>query len=433
MKAVSVVGLGKVGLPMAALYAAKGGVDVVGVDNNHEHLKYLMDGGMGFLEPRLEDLMYEARTRMIYHPDVEYAVSVTDATFVIVPTPTLEATGEYDLISVLEVCRGIGRAIKQKAERHLVVIVSTVMPGDMRTRILPTLETFSGKKCGEGFGLCYSPEFIALGSVLHGLENPDLILIGEGDWDSGGELEEFYEQVTTPVYKNPGFQHPVRRMTFENAELTKLAINTFVTTKIAFANMLAAMCEKLPTGNVRDVTWAMGYDTRIGRRGLIGGTPFGGPCFPRDNRALALAAKRLGLDAAIPRTVDMVNRDEYHRLLRLVEQNAPAHGTVGVLGLSYKPGTDVTEESFGLWLAEKLSEFGYLVPVWDPLVKRDDESLWGHPIDVDVLVVTQPGLLHKVEIARADVLINCWRDTPLQTVGKRIDVGVNYAEELELA
>ena len=154
-----------------------------------------------------------------------------------------------------------------------MVLTSTVMPGMTGGPVRAALEETSGKRCGEDFGLCYGPEFIALGSVIRDFLNPDFLLIGESDSRSGEILEQLYHVVCE---NSP----PVARMNLINAEITKLAVNTYVTTKISFANMLARICEKLPEANIDVVTSALGRDTRIGQKYLKGAVSYGDPAFP---------------------------------------------------------------------------------------------------------------------------------------------------------
>ena len=160
---------------------------------------------------------------------------------------------------------------------------------------------------------------------------------------------------------------PSARMSIENAELTKISVNTFVTTKITFANMLAEICEKLPGGNVDVVTRALGMDSRIGRKYLTGALGYGGPCFPRDNVALTFIAEQLGVEATLAATTDSMNRavagKVVERLQPLIRENA----TIAVLGLSYKPFSHVTEESQALFIAQALSKRGARVVGFDPL------------------------------------------------------------------
>jgi len=235
-----------------------------------------------------------------------------------------------------------------------------VLPGSTRQTLITVLEKESGKKAGRDFGVCYSPEFIALGSIIRNFLNPDFTLIGELDEKCGAQLEEFYARVV----ENGA---PSARMSLENAELTKISVNTFVTTKITFANMLAEICEKLPGGNVDVVTNALGMDSRIGRKYLTGALGYGGPCFPRDNVALTFIAGELGIDAKIASTTDSMNRAVAEKVVNRLRPLLRENATVAVLGLSYKPFSHVTEESQALFIANALSKAGARVVGFDPL------------------------------------------------------------------
>ncbi len=415
---VSVVGLGKLGAPAAACYAHKG-YRVIGVDNNAHTVRLVNEGRAPVTEPGLEDLIRTNRERLIATQDYEQAVLGSEITFIVVPTPS-EKHGGFSLRHVLEACEGIGRALKKKQAYHLVVLTSTVMPGSSDKEVRPLLEARSGKTCGVGFGLCYSPEFIALGTVIRDMLNPDFALIGESDARSGDMLAAFYRMACD---NEPAFA----RMSAINAEITKLAVNTFVTTKITFANMLAKICERLPGSDVDVVTAGLGLDSRIGRKYLKGAIGYGGPCFPRDNLALASLASQLGVSATLAEATDQSNREETHRLATLVKRKRPQGGTVGILGLAYKPNTDVVEESPGLLLASELIAEAIPVIAYDPLaMERARHALRG-PIlfaesmqecvqRADVLVITIPweGFrnLQPSHLARSNtprVLIDCWR------------------------
>ncbi|MBA3693818.1 MAG: UDP-glucose/GDP-mannose dehydrogenase family protein, partial [Acidobacteria bacterium] len=246
---------------------------------------------------------------------------------------------------------------------HIIVLTSTVLPGATRFGLLPILEKVSGKKAGRDFGLCYSPEFIALGSVIRDFLNPDFTLCGEFDERSGSELEEFYSKV---MFGNS----PCKRMSLENAELTKISVNTFVTTKITFANMLADLCERIPGGNVDVVTDALGTDSRIGKKYLTGAIGYGGPCFPRDNVALSYMARTLDSCADIAETTDRVNRSMAETITERLRPIIKHGVTVAILGLAYKPSSHVVEESQGIYLAKLLSEAGARVVAYDPLANE---------------------------------------------------------------
>ncbi len=158
----------------------------------------------------------------------------------------------------------------------------------------------------------------------------------------------------------------VRRMSIVDAEVTKIAVNTFVTTKISYANMLAEICERLPGADAAVVAATVGLDSRIGRAYLRPATAYGGPCFPRDNAALAALARQVGTRADIAEATDAVNRRQVEGLGEKVAGRVRRGETVGILGLSYKPGTNVTDESFGVHLGAWLAKRGLDVIAYDP-------------------------------------------------------------------
>ena len=354
---LSIIGLGKLGAPMAAVMAHKGQT-VVGVDVNASFVDAINQGRPPVEEPSLTEMIRANKQRLSATQDYESAILATEVTFIIVPTPSSE-DGKFSMRFVLAAAEKIGAALRKKAGWHLVVLSSTVMPGCTDDELVPTLEQHSGKKCGVDFGVCYNPEFIALGSVINDMLKPDIILIGESDGRSGKILEDLYTGVCE---SNPR----INRMNFVNAELTKLSVNTFVTTKISYANMLAEVCETLPGADVDVVTQAIGCDTRIGRKYLRGAMGYGGPCFPRDNVAFSALARTNGVPALLAEATDQVNRRQAPRLAEVIRSRLSRGGVAGILGLSYKPSTGVIEESQGVRLAQTLLSAGVHVVVYDP-------------------------------------------------------------------
>lgn len=415
---ISVIGLGKLGAPLAAVLASKGYV-VTGVDVDERSVRLINEGKAPVYEPGLEALIQASRERLSATRDYNCAIANTDTTFIIVPTPSDE-NGAFSLRYVLAAAEGIGRALSHKNAYHLVVLTSTVMPGATGGELLPALEAHSGKRCGEDFGLCYNPEFIALGSVIHDMLNPDFVLIGESDPRAGDMLAGIYQSLCD---NNP----PIARMNFINAELTKLALNTFVTTKISYANMLAEVCERLPGADVDVVTSALGLDSRIGRKYLKGAIGYGGPCFPRDNLAFIHLARRLGVQALLAEATDRLNRMQVLRLAEIVLSRLPPGGRVGILGLSYKPNTDIIEESQGVELARYLLDRGIPVVLYDPAAMGNARSVLGQGAtfapsaeecvrQADVVVLTTPWEELKAIVPSQlnytngrPVLVDCWR------------------------
>ena len=357
VSSVSVIGLGKLGAPMAACFAARG-FNVHAVDLNPQKVDAISRGVPPVHEPGLAELLAESGGRISATKDIEAAVNASDATFVVVATPS-EADGGFSLRYAIPSCESIGRALRTKSTYHVVVITSTVMPGSMGGPIKAALERASGKRCGVDFGLCYNPEFIALGTVIRDFYNPDFLLIGESDARAGEILCDIYKRTCK---NSPAFA----RMNWINAEITKLSVNTYITTKISYANMLARLCEKLPEADVNVVTDALGLDTRIGAKYLKGAVSYGGPCFPRDNRAFAALAARVGASSGLAEATDIFNRAQIKSLAEIVKSHRSESDAIGILGLTYKPNTDVVEESFGLLLAQELSSANLPVVVYDP-------------------------------------------------------------------
>jgi UDPglucose 6-dehydrogenase len=356
-KSISVIGLGKLGSPMSACFAARG-FRVTSVDLDARKVESINRGVAPVQEPGLAELMKESEGRLSATTDTDAAVRGSDATFIIVNTPS-ETGGGFSLQFVLPTLEAIGKTLRTKAGFHLVVLTSTVMPGSTGGEVKETLERASGKTCGKHFGLCYSPEFIALGSVIRDFYFPDFLLIGESEAQSGEILTGIYTQTC----KNTPF---IARMNFINAEITKLAVNTYITTKISYANMIARLCERLPEADANVVTNALGLDSRIGPRYLKGAVSYGGPCFPRDNRALAALAARVGASSGLAEATDLFNRAQITSLAEFVRQHHSGDAAIGILGLTYKPDTDVVEEAFGFLLAQELAAAGLRVIVYDP-------------------------------------------------------------------
>jgi len=359
-----VIGLGKLGAPMAACLAARG-CTVIGVDHDARKVSEIQSLRPPVSETGLAEWLQRSGGRLTATQDIEAAVRDTDITFIVVATPS-EPTGGFSLRYVEPVCQAIGRALAKKNGYHVVCLTSTVMPGTTGGAVRELLEKSSGKRLGPDFGLCYSPEFIALGSVIRDFLNPDMLLIGESDPRAGDFLAGIYAQICE---NKPS----VARMSFVNAEITKLAVNTYVTTKISYANMLARICERLDGANVDIITSALGFDTRIGPKYLKGAVSYGGPCFPRDNLALAQLARQLGVPGDLAQAVDRFNRSQVGWLADVVQQHSK--GPVGILGLTYKAGTDVVEEAAGFLLSKELAGRGVKVNAFDPGYGKRDLSI----------------------------------------------------------
>lgn len=412
MNRLSVIGLGKLGAPLLAVFAGAG-FEVMGVDVNQAAVDAVNAGHSPVREPGVDELLTAHFGRYKATTDTRAAVLATDATFVIVPTPS-GPDGGFTLDYLEPVCWEIGRALREKAGYHLVVIVSTVMPGQT-AQLCAVLEHTSGKRNGQGFGLCYSPEFIALGSVVRDLQQPDYVLMGAQDSQGQYELYDIYRRVV-------GRGVEIIVTTWASAEIAKIAQNAFITMKITFANHLGTLCGAIPGANVDDVTRALGHDRRIGPHYLRAGTAYGGPCFPRDNKALSTAAELAGVKFPLATHVDFLNERRTALLAEQVRESGA--GPIGILGMAYKPGTPVCEESAGLRLAEHLLGLGRRVMVYDPLALEEARAVLGDRVAyaesvldcvecVDIVVLMHPDydLLGAVpvDMLRDKIIVDPWR------------------------
>lgn len=373
---LSIIGLGKLGASMVATFASRG-FKVIGVDVKADFVRLVNEGKAPVSETRLAEFISANKERILATQNYQEAVLNSEITFIIVPTPSNEQGG-FSLEYVIEAAKEIGQVLKKKTGFHLVVLTSTVLPGATEGELLPVLEKYSEKKCGQDFGLCYNPEFIALGNIIDGLLNPDFVLIGESDKKSGEILESFYKNLCE---NNP----PIKKMSIINAEITKIALNTYVTTKISYANMIAELCEKIPGGNVDVVTDALGCDTRIGHKYLKGGLGYSGPCFPRDNRALISTAEKFGVYFSIAKTTDEINKRQVPRIIEKILKFLPSNGKITILGLSYKTNTNVIEESQAIEIAKILAEKGIQVSVYDPVALENAKKVLNRVIFVNSL------------------------------------------------
>jgi len=388
---VSVIGLGKLGLPLAASFAEQG-FNVVGVDNNPKVIESVNAGQAHIYEPGLPELLVrvvkagQLRATM----NVANAVAWTDVTFVLVPTPS-QADKRFTNKFVLQVCKAL-RPELDKKPGHVVAISSTVMPGSCDGPIRHVL--------GDAVGLCYCPEFVALGNTIAGFQRPDFVLIGQSDVRAGDVMEGVYKAFCTN-------RPPILRTNLVNAELAKVNLNFAVTAKISVANTIGEECEGFPGASADEVTRIIGHDSRIGHKYFKAGTAFGGACFPRDVGAVIATAIAAGTWSPLAEAVHKVNRYQNVRLTRIIDSLEPQR--VGVLGLTFKPGTDVTEESVGMFLVE---HYGERCVAYDPLVAcpRSEERLRDCVDFADVVVVTiMLPEFRDVSFCEGQTVIDCWR------------------------
>jgi nucleotide sugar dehydrogenase len=339
---VGVIGVGKLGLCFA-LAAADAGFRVVATDKDLPYLRSVEDGSFRSKEPGVNELMAKTLDLSVVKtiPEVVEACPIS---FVFVPTPSLP-NGSYDHTAVDDVLARLPVADEEKD----LVICCTTMPG----YILSASMLAKSKR----FRLSYNPEFIAQGEILKGLTRPDLVLVGEDDDKAGEAITEVYRRIV----KNDAF---IFHMGITAAEVTKIALNCFLTMKISFANAIGDLLHRLACGgDVDNALSCIGHDSRVGNRYMRYGDGYGGPCLPRDNRALGLAAAAVGLDIRLSAASDAQN--QLHLEEQLARVLLDPSKFFRIVGVTYKEGTDMIEMSQRLALAVLAREAGKKVFIAD--------------------------------------------------------------------
>jgi GDP-mannose 6-dehydrogenase len=355
---ISVFGLGYVGAVTAGCLANEGHT-VIGVDVQAAKVDLANAGKSPVIEEQLDELIRSAVERGNLRATIDAwdAVLQTDLSLVCVGTPS-RRNGDLDTGYVQRVCEEIGSALKQKEGFHVVAIRSTILPGTMAEIVVPALEAASGKTAGRDLGVCTNPEFMREGSAVADFYHPPRTVIGESDRRAGDLLAELYA----------GIDAPLVRTDIEIAEMIKYADNAWHALKIGFANEIGNICKAIGIDSHR-VMEIFRLDTKLNLSGtyLTPGFAFGGSCLPKDLRALTYKARRLDVETPILSSVLAGNRLQVERGIRMITDKG--RKKVGVLGFSFKAGTDDLRESPVVEVIEHLIGKGYDVRVFDRNVK----------------------------------------------------------------
>lgn len=355
---ISVFGMGYVGTVSAACLAQEGH-EVIGVDPVRTKVDLINAGRSPIVEVDIGEIVAAAvksgRLRAIDNQDE--AIRATEISFVCVGTPS-QSNGNLDLTHIRRVCELIGAAIKDKAARHTVVIRSTILPGTMRQIVIPTLEEYSGKRAGVDFGVCNNPEFLREGSAVKDFNAPPKTVVGEFDRASGELLTALYAKLDAPFI----------RTDLETAEMVKYVDNSWHALKIGFANEIGNLC-KAAAIDAHEVMKIFCQDKKlnISTAYLTPGFAFGGSCLPKDLRALSYKAKMFDLDLPIMNAILPSNEVQVATGLQMIVD--AGHRRVGILGFSFKAGTDDLRESPMIEVIEHLIGKGYDLRIFDKNVQ----------------------------------------------------------------
>jgi UDPglucose 6-dehydrogenase/GDP-mannose 6-dehydrogenase len=406
---VSVIGTGYVGLVSGVCLAEKGH-KILCVDIDEEKVNKINHGTPPVYEKDLEELLRKnIHANLQATTDLHKAVAETEISLIAVGTPF---DGEkIDLSYIEEVSRQIGKALKDKAGYHMVVVKSTVVPGTTDEVVLPLLEETSGKKAGTHFGVGMNPEFLREGKAIRDFMFPDRIVMGAVDKKSHDSLEELY---------SPFEGVDKLRTNNKTAEMIKYTSNSLLATMISFSNEIANLCAAIGDIDVVDVMKGVHMDKRLSpimRNGkrivpsfttyIEAGCGFGGSCFPKDVKALIADGKRVGRPMELLDAVMRINEKQPQQVMAMLSKRFPSlRGIrIAILGLAFKPGTDDMRESPAIPIVRELINEGAAISAYDPVARHAAERLLGNHN-----IVYGNDLRQTVANAQAIVLLTRWKE-----------------------
>lgn len=394
---ITLIGLGKLGLPLLVTFA-KHGQSIIGIDIDKEKINMLKNKEIPFFEKNMRKYLEEGYDNISWSYTFDDVVEQSDVYIILVNTPSTE-NGDFSNVYIFDALTELcARINKTEKKDFLIILSSTVMPGSC-DKFVQFIETSTDRKLNDDFGVIHIPDLVALGTVIHDFENPDVTIIGQSNERYGAIAEQIYSQ----IIKN---NSPIVRMSLLESEISKVSLNAFVTMKISFFNFIGNICDEYQS-DPRNISKALGFDRRISPYYSKSGLAFGGTCFPRDTWAFIKMADQLGLDAIHIKAIQKINEEQNNILFDKV--SVYSDKKIGVLGLSFKPGTSVITESPGNILYKRLKSSGYDVYGFDPIVDTDYQDLEKFVKVCDIIVVTHVFDWFK-DIDIADkIIIDPWR------------------------
>ena len=354
---IAVIGLGKLGYPMAQ-FLSSSGAKISCYDKDEKLVNDLKKNhGEHLHEIGLNNLVNN-NNELIYRNSIADCIIDAEIIYITVPTPS-KLDGSFSNEIIVEILDQVADVIIKNNKTYIININSTVQPGSIESEIIPFLES-KGLKNNKNFYILYNPYFVALGSVIRNLEEPDYLLIGSSSIYAAKKITKFYNS----LYKNP----KIRLLKFKEAELTKLLVNTYLTTKISYSNFVKNVCKNFEDVSDLRVLETVGLDARIGTKFMLPGGPYSGPCLPRDN----LSLKKFCLDNNIQNSfsdeVQKINSDTIENLYKVIShlKNHYKIKSFGFLGLGYKSNTQCFEESYSIKMMNFLESLKIKVFYYDP-------------------------------------------------------------------
>lgn len=399
---ISVIGLGKLGASTAFFLKNKG-IDVSGYDVDKKALEYLEKNKTIFYEKSLQILLKKHKIK-IYH-DLNSLVLNSDTSYVIVPTPS-KKDGSFSDQFVKKVLNSVFKIVKTKAKIHNIILTSTVSPQTCE-KLLNYFKKKYNLEDGKDFRFFYNPYFIALGDIVNNLESPDFLLVG-----CKKKNQFFYKKLYKKIYRSRNI--PIKFLNITEAEITKIAINCYITMKISYTNTISAIADnfsenKIDTSKILDV---IGTDARINKKYLKLGTMFSGPCFPRDNIAMTNFMAKIKSNSILFKSTNEINEHQADRYLKLLKRY-PKNKKIGFLGLTYKSGTDLFTESPAFYLYKRFKGKYKNFYGHDPFFNKNTISVINKKFS-SIRVLED----YKKFISSCDIIILCYQDQKFKKLSK---------------
>ena len=427
----SVIGLGKLGFPFALFLASKN-QKVICYDSNKKILSEISQLKSPYVEPYTANYLKKYNKNIHISEDLGYLIKKSQISHLVLPTPSLK-NNSFSNAYILKCLDEIFLILlKKKNKKHIINITSTVMPGSCN--IFTKFLVSKGLNKGKDFLITYNPHFIAQGTTIQNLKYPDFVLIGS-DNENGKKLISYYNKIYKKKIK-------LSYLNTVEAEIAKISVNSYITTKITFSNFISEICQNTKNVDGNKVLKTIGGDHRIGNEYLGIGTKYSGPCFPRDNKALNYFIKGKS-KYSLPNYIDKINNEQTHRLIKMIVKILRFKKTlkIGIFGLTYKDNTSIIKDSQSYDLIINLrKKFSKKINVYDRNIKPSNDFLSKYKLiynenmnlfvkysDLLILMYPNKEIVKEVIKSKNKLVIDCWNlIDPKKTESKVIKLGNYY-------
>ena len=425
---ISVLGLGRLGLPFSFFLSSKGH-NVFGYDKIQKIGLDVKKNKKNF-EPKLNSYIKKFKKNFSFKNNLEYLILNTDISFLVLPTPS-KKDGSFSNTYIYKCLDDMAKFIKLKKKRnHKIIITSTTSPGSCEKFVIYMEK--KGLKNNIDFSIVYNPHFIAQGTTIDNLEKPDLILVGTDNNKTKAEINNFYNK----IYKRKII---IKNTNFKEGEISKIAINCYITTKISFANYISELSENSKSADAKVILDVIGQDKRIGHSYLKVGSKFSGPCFPRDNYALINYSKNQRINPSIATATNLINSRQSNRILKVIKKLSKINDkklSLGICGLTYKSDTNLILDSQGDSLIKDLRNKKIKIGninVFDNFLTKKEVFNYDRKIiffqnfsnffkNFNIIVIMYPTkyekVIEKYKTTKKKYIIDCWRR--IKKVNKKI-------------